>query len=260
MERRSFFSAEIDQDELSAKAMSSSDVDRWFAAVALGQVHEAWAFEILRKLKIDKDENTRTAANNALKQFPKLFFEIQNIDGEQAPDSFEVGIWKVRPLPSYETSNRDLFLAAIMDIIGAEGPVTGGRIQSRLSYATAINSGRRVSKGRLQTLLDELLKSNMLTRADSHLDSEDVELWIVHTPGMPEFVIRGRDGRDITEIPVNEAKAVLLDNRATSRNPDDRDAGFRVLMEQYGIKPTEFFLVGEAMEQQWQSLFASKGG
>ena len=56
------------------------------------------------------------------------------------------------------------------------------------------------------------------------------------------------------------AKAVLLDNRATSRNPDDRDAGFRVLMVQYGIKPTEFFLVGEAMEQQWQSLFASKGG
>jgi len=72
---------------------------------------------------------------------------------------------------------------------------------------------------------------------------------------MPEFVIRGRDGRDITEIPVNEARAVLLNNRLMRRNPSNRDAGFRVLMEQYGIKPNEFFLVGEAMEHQWQTLF-----
>jgi hypothetical protein len=54
---------------------------------------------------------------------------------------------------------------------------------------------------------------------------------------------------------VNEAKAVLLDNRVTRRNPANRDAGFRVLMEQYDIKPNEFFLVGEAMEHQWQTLF-----
>ena len=254
MERRSFFSAEINQEELSIKAKSSNDVDRWLAAVALGQVHESWAFELLRKLKTDNDDNTRTAANNALKQFPKSFFEFQT-DGVEQSSDFEVGIWKVRPLPTYETSNRDLFLGAVMDIVATEGPVTGGRIQSRLSNATSINGGRRVSKGRLQTLLDELLKSNLLTRADSHLDSDDVELWIVHAPGMPEFVVRGRDGRDITEIPVNEAKAVLLDNRATRRNPANRDAGFRVLMEQYGIKPNEFFLVGEAMEHKWQTLF-----
>ena len=209
-------------------------------------------------MKIDKDDNTRTAANNALKQFPKSFFEIQNPEDDQSSEDFEVGIWKVRPLPTYETSNRDLFLAAIMDIVSTEGPVTGGRLQSRLSNATAINSGRRVSNGRLQTLLDELLKANMLTRADSHLESDEVELWIVHAPGMPEFVIRGRDGRDITEIPVNEAKALLLDNRSMRRNPTNRDAGFRVLMEQYEIKPNEFFLVGEAMEHQWQTLFVSK--
>lgn len=258
MERRSFFSADIERGDLEKKAASSQEIDRWLAAVALGQVHEAWAFELLRKLKVDKDDNTRTAANNALQQFPKSFFEIETLENDQEVENFEVGIWKVRPLPTYEANNRDLFLAAIMDIVGTEGPVTGGRIQSRLSNATAITSGRRVSKGRLQTLLNELLKSNMLTRADSHLDSDDVELWIVHSPGMPEFVIRGREGRDITEIPVNEAKAVLLDNRASRRNLANRDTGFRVLMEQYGIKPNEFFLVGEAMEQQWQTLFASK--
>ena len=255
MERRSFFSAAIDRDDIETKARSRQEIDRWFAAVALGQVHESWAFEVLRKLKIDKDDNTRTAANNALKQFPKSFFELQNLEDDQSDEDFEVGVWKVRPLPTYESRNRDLFLAAIMDIVGTEGPVTGGRIQSRLSNATAINSGRRVSNGRLQTLLDELLKANMLTRADSHLESDEVVLWIVHTPGMPEYVIRGRDDREITEIPVNEARAVLLDNRSMRRNPSNRDTGFRVLMEQYGIKPNEFFLVGEAMEKQWQTLF-----
>jgi hypothetical protein len=254
MERRSFFSASIDQEDIERKARSTQEIDRWFAAVALAQIHEPWAFELLKALKADNDESTRVAAINALRSFPIEFFDA-SLDVSREDSDFIPGIWKIRPLPTYDSSCRDLFLAAIVDIVGTEGSVTGGRIQTRLTGATAINSGKKVSKGRLKTLLDELIKSNVLTRADSHLDSDDIDLWIVHAPGTPEFVVRGRDGRDITEIPVNEAKAVLLDNRATRRNPANRDAGFRVLMEQYGIKPNEFFLVGEAMEHQWQTLF-----
>lgn len=254
MERRSFFSTSIDREDIERKARSRQEIDRWFAAVALAQVHESWAFDLLRILKADNDESTRVAAVNALRGFPVEFFDA-SLDGPNEVSDFVPGIWKIRPLPTYDASCRDLFLAAIMDIVGTEGPVTGGRIQSRLTGATAINSGKRISKGRLKILLDELIKSNVLTRADSHLDSDDVELWIAHVPGMPEFVIRGRDGRDLTEIPVNEAKAVLLENRITRRNPSNRDAGFRVLMEQYDIKQNEFFLVGEAIAQQWQTLF-----
>jgi len=256
MERRSFFSADIDPEELHAKAISSQDVDRWLAAVALSSVHEDWAFDILKSLKADKDENTRAAALNALRTFPPSFFDVTTSDAFQG-SGFTPGIWKIRPLPSYDSGSRDIFLAAVMDIVGTEGPVTGGRLQSRLSSATAISAGKRIGKGRLKTLLDVLIDTNLLTRADSHLDSEDVNLWIVHAPGMPEFVIRGRVGRDITEIPVNEAMAVLLENRATRRNPANRDTGFRVLMEQYDIKQNEFFLVGEAMAQQWQTLFVA---
>lgn len=256
MERQSFFSASIDQEELQSKANSSDDVDRWLSAVALSSVHEDWAFDILKTLKADRDENTRTAALNSLRTFPASFFDISANELSQEND-FVPGIWKIRPLPSYDSRTRDIFLAAVMDIVGTEGPVTGGRIQSRLSSATAISSGRRISNGRLKTLLDVLIETNLLTRADPHLDNDDVGLWIVHAPGMPEFVVRGRDGRDITDIPVNEAKAVLLLNRSTRRNLDNRDAGFRVLMEQYGIKHNEFFLVGEAMAGQWQTLFGS---
>lgn len=255
MERRSFFSASIDRDDIETKARSRQEIDRWFAAVALAQIHEPWAFDLLKVLKADRDESTRVAAVNALRAFPVEFFDV-SLDESNGVSDFVPGVWKIRPLPTYDVDCRDLFLAAVMDIVGTEGPVTGGRIQSRLTGATAISSGKRISKGRLKTLLDELIKSNALTRADSHLDSDDVELWIVHAPVMPEFVIRGRDGRDLTEIPVNEAKAVLLDNRATRRNPTNRDAGFRVLMEHYGIKQNEFHLVGEAMAQQWQTLFS----
>lgn len=255
MERRSFFSASIDRDDIETKARSRQEIDRWFAAVALAQIHEPWAFDLLKVLKADRDESTRVAAVNALRAFPVEFFDVSLIGSNEVSD-FVPGVWKIRPLPTYDVASRDLFLAAVMDIVGTEGPVTGGRIQSRLTGATAISSGKRISKGRLKTLLDELIKSNVLTRADSHLDSDHVELWIVHAPVMPEFVIRGRDGRDLTEIPVNEAKAVLLENRATRRNPANRDAGFRVLMEHYGIKQNEFHLVGEAMAQQWQTLFS----
>jgi hypothetical protein len=45
MERRSFFSASIDQEDLERKARSTQEIDRWFAAVALAQIHEPWAFE-----------------------------------------------------------------------------------------------------------------------------------------------------------------------------------------------------------------------
>jgi hypothetical protein len=254
MERRSFFSTSIDRADIERKARSPQEIDRWFAAVALGQIHEHWAFDLLKPLKADNDESTRIAAVNALRAFPLEFFET-SIDGTSEISNFVPGIWKIRPLPTYDSGCRDLFLAAVMDIVGTEGPVTGGRIQSRLTGATAINLGKRISRGRLKTFLDELIKSNVLTRADSHLDSDDVELWIVHAPGMPEFVVRGRDGRDLTEIPVNEAMAVLQENRITRRNLNNRDAGFRVLMEHYEIKQNEFFLVGEAMAQQWQTLF-----
>lgn len=43
MERRSFFSASIDREDIEKKARSLQEIDRWFAAVALAQIHELWA-------------------------------------------------------------------------------------------------------------------------------------------------------------------------------------------------------------------------
>jgi hypothetical protein len=182
MERRSFFSAEINRTDLESKAHSSLEVDRWLAAVALQQVHEDWSFDLLWSLKVDSDEHTRTAALSALRTFPPSFFE-SSAQGATTPSSFAQGIWKVRPLPVFNEANSDLYLAAVIDLVAVEGAVTGGRINSRLSLATIAGCGSRVSQGRVKTLLKTLLDSNLLTRADAHLGSGDLSLWILHAPG-----------------------------------------------------------------------------
>jgi hypothetical protein len=256
MERKSFFAAVIEQNDLELKATSSRVDDRWLAAVALSRVFEDWAFDLLHQLKTDTDESTRSAARAALRQFPRDFFDRFAGAGSAPKDTdFVPGIWKLRPLPEYEHAIRDLFLAAVVDLISVEGPVTGSRVQTMLTKASLIGRGGKVSKGRTRTLLVELLDSNLLTRADSHLSNEDIDLWILHQPGTPELLVRKRMGRELIEIPVNEARAVLQLSSKFRRNPKNRDSAFRILMDHYEIKQNEFFLVGEAMANQWQTLF-----
>jgi len=257
-QRKSFFSASLERSDLESKATSNRVDDRWLVAVALGRVVEAWAFDLLQELKTDSDESTRSAALASLRQFPREFFDRFRGGETSSPDTeFIPGIWKLKPLPEYEHELRDLFLAAVLDIVGTEGPVTGSRVQSMLTKASFIGGGGKVSKGRTRTLLIELLDSNLLTRADSHLSKDDIDLWIVHQPGSPGYVLRRRMGRELVEIPVNEARAVLEYSAKFRRNPKNRDAAFRILMDHYEIKQNEFFLVGEAMALQWQTLFDS---
>ena len=258
MERNSLFSSDLDQGDIESKATSSIAVERWLAAVALGQTHEQWAFDLLRVLKTDSDDNTRTAATNALQRFPKNFQVISSNSSSSSYSGFTPGVWKIRPLPKYESQSKNFFLAAVLDIVNTEGPVTGGRVQNRLSSACKFETGARLGKRKVKTLLDDLIGSNALTRADMHLDSNDIDLWIVHFPGTVEFIVRPRNGRLLTEIPVNEARSVIQKNKAYRKDSSKRDDAFSELMNQYEIKPNEFFLVGEAMEHQWQTLFTDE--
>jgi hypothetical protein len=257
-ERKSFFSASLERPELESKATSNRIDDRWLVAVALGRVLEPWAFDLLQKLKIDSDDSTRSAALTSLRQFPRQFFERTRDAGlENDGSDFTPGIWKLKVLPEYETDTRDLFLAAVLDLAGVEGPVTGSRVQSMLTKASLIGGAGKVSKRRTRSLLIELLDSNLLTRADSHPSSDDIDLWILHKPGMPACVLRRRMDRELVEIPVNEARAVLEQSAKFRRNRRNRDAAFRILEAHYEIKPNELFRVGEAMTLQWQTLFDS---
>lgn len=254
-EQKSFFTADFNRQDLEARASSPNDVDRWLAAVVLGQVHEEWSFDILKSLKSDVDENTRSAAINALRTFPQKFFVKSTGREDSSSEQFTPGVWKLRPLRALDSDNRELYLAAILDLISTEGPTTGLRIQNMLSKSSIIGTGKRVSRSRVKTLIDELVKFNLLTRADAHMNSNEIELWILHRPNASEFIVRKRNSRDLTEIPVNEAQAVLRASLSSGTALVDKDVAFKILIEQYDIKTNEFFLVGAAMDRQWQTLF-----
>jgi hypothetical protein len=81
-----------------------------------------------------------------------------------------------------------------------------------------------------------------------------LDLWILNISGYPEIVIREREGREIIEIPVNEAQGVLRQDSSFMRRPNP-EMGWEVLKRQYSIQRNEFHLVGEALENQWQGLF-----
>ena len=254
-ERKSFFAVDLDREELAAGAISDQPDQRWLAAVALGRVHENWACRLLWALKTDTDECTRRAATASLRDMPPELQRAVVVEELVVQTDFKPTTWKLKALPEYESTAKDLYLAAVVDLTSSEGPVTGARVQVMLTRAAQITGLRKISKGRTKKLLDELLQSNVLTRADTHRDSDDIDLWILHQPRQPEVVIRGRQGRSLAEIPVNESRAVLHASGKSGRGSKSRDAAFGVLMTHYEIKPNEFFLVGEAMSGQWQSLF-----
>ena len=254
--RRSHFDDGLNRVDIEEKSNSPEGIDRWLAAVALGQIFEDWSLEILWTLKSDSDENTRNAAVNALRGFPQELLARRPGHTEDISGDFKPGIWKLRPLPKLDTTNRNIYLAAVLDITGTEGPTTGTRLQNLLSKASGITSSGRLSKTRMKSLIEALLLTNAITRADSFPESDDIDLWIVHPPNTPECVVRPRNSRELTEIPVNEARAVFLMDPFIDPDFPNRDSAFAILTEHYEIKPNEYFLIGEALATQWQTLFA----
>ncbi len=253
-DRRGFFDEDSNKDAISLDSVSPDSGNRWFAAVQLSQIYEPWAADLLWKLKDDPDESTRNAARNALRTFPKELLASREQDAQEAVEA-EASVWKTRPLPTLVATSRDQYLAAILDLLNSEGPTAGGRI-FRLLVACAQASGSKPpGRGQVKLLLDAMYQANSVSRVDEHLDSDKLDLWIVVAKGWPEFVIRPRNGRDLRDIPVNEARAVLRGDRRFMRDTTNAEIGFRALKMHYEIADNEFHVVGEALENQWLGLF-----
>lgn len=253
--RNSFFQSELNRQELEGQSQDIVPTNRWLAAIKLSEIHELWAAKLLWNLKVDADENTRTAAVTGLKTFPE---SILSLLSEARSSSGVVSVserWKSGILPALTKDSREDYEAAVLSIVASEGPTTGARIQRLLQQASQPSGGGKVSQGKLKPILDTLIKSNDLTRADEFLDSENLELWILHAPGQNDLVVRGRNERLLTEIPVNEARAVLLSDQRFQRRPDNREVAFAALRRHYDIDQNELYVVGEALEGQWRNLF-----
>lgn len=254
MERKNFFETQSSKEDMHLAAESASQDERWLAALQLSQIFEPWSADLLWRLKDDPDESTRTAARNALRTFPKELLASREQDAQEGAE-VEASVWKTRPLPTLVSTSRDQYLAAILDLLNSEGPTAGGRI-FRLLVACAQASGSKPpGRGQVKLLLDAMYQANSVSRVDEHLNSDQLDLWIVVAKGWPEFVIRPRNGRDLRDIPVNEARAVLRGDRRFMRDTSNAEIGFRALKMHYEIADNEFHVVGEVLENQWLGLF-----
>lgn len=258
-DRKAFFNSHADQHELESQAVDTVATNRWLAAIKLSEIHEQWSAELLWKLKIDEDQNARDAAVNALKSFPaEILSKLGSVDSTSeivAEDYSDFESWKFGILSPWSSDTKDEYEGAALTIVEHEGPTTGGRIQRLLELAARPGGGGKITQAKLRPLLENLISANALTRADEFYDSDNIDLWILHVPGHPAVVLRPRNERLLTELPVNEARQVLLRDQRYLRRPDNREVAFAALQRHYEIHANEFFLVGEALEGQWQNLF-----
>ncbi len=254
MDRNKFFGDKAPFEELLEQSRSSDATERWIAAIGLSQHKTLESARILWALSRDDDPVTRDAATVGLREFDSSVLKLleQETSGN-AETEFVPDVWKYQNIGPLTKESEGLFLETIENILSVEGPTTGSRIQRLLGMASG--QGRSMSQPKVSKLLERLLFTHAITRIDIHFDSEDLSIWIVKLPTQPDFVIRDRNDRLLTEIPVNEARAILSADRQFQRKPDNREVAFAILTEKYAIASNEFFLVGKALEHQWQGLF-----
>jgi hypothetical protein len=227
---------------------------RWAAAISLSEFPTLPSALALHKLRTDASELVRTAATNSLSSFPPSLLNEMEVTLAQKPVSeFNSEVWKSYPLPDYGKSVSDEYRRAVLEIINTEGPTSGGRLRRLLGEASLMGRNFNVTKG--LAVVQPLIISGQILRVDRFGHDAGLEKMIFTAPGIPEIVIRSRNSRLLTEIPVNEARAVLASNTRYKLRPN-KNLGFEILSRHYEIKPNELFLVGEALETQWEGLFS----
>lgn len=239
--------------DLLAEINSPDSSRRWTIALSLSQFINIESALALHKLKSDPNELVRTAAATSLSGFSQsLLTEMETTLASKADSDFVSGVWKSSPLPPLLKDVAEMYAEAVLDIVKTEGPTTGGRLRRLLGEASLMGKGLNYSK--LNSVLDPLLKAGLVLRVDRHGVEARLEQVIISAPGLPEIVVRPRNQRLLTEIPINEARAVLQSNTRYRLRPN-KNLGFEVLSRHYEIQPNELFLVGEALENQWAGLF-----
>ncbi len=254
MNQSSFSSSDGETlQDLLAEIDSPDSSRRWTIALTLSQFENIESALALHKLKSDPNELVRTAASSSLSGFSQgVLTEMETTLASSVDSNFISGLWKSTPLPPFLKAVTDEYADAILEIIKTEGPTTGGRLRRLLGEASLMGKGLNYTK--LASVLDPMLKAGHVLRVDRHGVDARLEQVIVSAPGLPEIVVRARNQRLLTEIPINEARAVLQANTRYRLRPN-KNLGFEVLSRHYEIQPNELFVVGEALENQWEGLF-----
>lgn len=263
--RRDVFGAPP-KELLLENAVSTDPTARWAAAIELGQLGDEDAAKALWKLKIDNDENVRAAADLAINELDRYVLEralkelnlevasvIDEIETDYSYEDVEQHVaWKIRTLPDPKEESEWAIDAAIINIVTVEGPLTGARLLSLYGRAVFPNAPKKISKFRVKLALERLRKRNIISRSDTSR-SDEIETWIIHRAGYPGVLVRTKGLRLLSEIPVNEVKA-LINQKLFGAAATNKDRQFKVIMEHYEIAPKELYIAGALLEKEWSTL------
>jgi hypothetical protein len=259
--RKSFFDEPSSQEDLETRVTSVDPFERWSAAVELSQKSEAWAIQLLWTLRVDPDENTRTAADAGLRG--KSPGELARVIGDSSPNSDlnssqnrSYSEWKIRPLPDLDETTVAIFETVVLDILGTEGPTPGSRLYRLIGSSINPNNKFGLSKHRLKKLLKSLVERNAVARNDYMPASDELETANYFLANHVNVVVRPRGTRALNEIPVSEIRELLNNDPRASRRSRDSDAQFRVIANAYSIPSNEFHIVGALLEKEWFGLFS----
>ena len=265
--REDYFQSLDDQSVLVENATSTESSLRWAAAIELGEIPDLWSVELLWELKDDEDPYVGAVANKALSRFdPRLIekavFHKKSIDGgaehNLVPEAAENDLvphvsWKTRPLDPPSEINDWAVSAAILDIVNTEGPLTGPRLMRLYGESVFPNSPKKLSKYRMQSAIDRLVKRGVITIDRSH--STGIEGWTLYRTGTPGVVVRDRGSRRLAEIPVTEV-AALVNLKSRRGAVLNRNRQFQLVIDAYGIPQNELHVAGSVLDNEWRGLFS----
>lgn len=273
MEGRDYFAGDVAFDVLAQRARSEDPTERWAAAIELGELGTEEAARVLRHMLDDPNENVRDTTRVALRRFDKVILIRAGLPTEpQRAERFRLyrpGLaryashleapphrpWRIRPLPVPGKDADWAVDAAILDIVGTEGPLTGRRLASLYGRGVAMHGSSRVAVPKLQAAVNRVMERRLVSRSDDYT-SDQLPTWVLHRTGSPGIVVRQRGLRELGEIPVNEVHEVLLE---LSRSFDgslriDRNQAFQMIFDFYKIEQGELHVVGRLLAEDWSPL------
>jgi len=247
---------------------------RWAAAVAMGSANEPALVVALTRALQDTDDLVRSAARASLDRLKcSLGDQVEQVlDADLSSRAIDAGArglrhlkceadaprysaWKIRELPRPSDCDPYLLEAAIMDIVGTEGPVLGHRLVSLYGQACSRDNPRSYPRTRLVNAVRHLADEGVLICVDG-LTSTNVEDWTLRTCNQPDVCVRQRGHRELAEIPVSEIRAVW---RATQRGSfrgahAGSDQILQFVLGFYGVHKSDLHVVGRLFEHEWMPL------
>lgn len=141
--------------------------------------------------------------------------------------------WRLRDVGDPRNTPRPKIMEAMLEIIGAEGPMTATRAYSLYNRASGGRKLTSVARAPLSSAVYWLARENKLAltrEADIPWQGDD----IVRLPDQPAVRVRELGPRDLDEVPLDEIAELIVRLRANGTTGDSELK--RAVLNTYGLK------------------------